>query len=450
MSHTIYPLDVKDQAIEFLNGTETLFLKKMVSGLIRSRENGKREMNFRLNSLIPAIYPTLLILLIALPFTGYSQIKDKIRIGTAISLSGPYAPGAKMTQTTNYDLWVDDVNAKGGIFVKSLNKRLPVELITYDDKSDVDTGVGLLEKLILEDKVDLLLPPWGTAMNFALAPVANKYGYPFIGISISSEKLREMIHTLPYFFVMLNQPREQGARLVEILKEFRIKKVAIIYVADLHGIEFTEYVAPQLGIAGMDIVILKTYPLGTKDLSPLLKTVKAAKVEVLIGFSYPPDTMLITEEAKAIGLNPKVMYLSVGVAHPTYRDKFGAAMVDGVMGPGAWNRKSPYPGVKEYVERYIERYHAEPDWWGGTFAYGACQVMQQAVEIAGTLDREKIRDVIAKEIFPTVLGPVKFDGGFNIQSPGDIGQWQRGTFEVIAPKNKRTAPPLFPKPPWPK
>jgi ABC-type branched-subunit amino acid transport system substrate-binding protein len=219
LSHTIYPLDVKDQAIEFLNGTETLFLKKMVSGLIRSRENGKREMNFRLNSLIPAIYPTLLILLIALPFTGYSQIKDKIRIGTAISLSGPYAPGAKMTQTTNYDLWVDDVNAKGGIFVKSLNKRLPVELI------------------------------------------------PFIGISISSEKLREMIHTLPYFFVMLNQPREQGARLVEILKEFRIKKVAIIYVADLHGIEFTEYVAPQLGIAGMDIVILKTYPLGTKDLS---------------------------------------------------------------------------------------------------------------------------------------------------------------------------------------
>jgi branched-chain amino acid transport system substrate-binding protein len=396
LSHTIYPLDVKDQAIEFLNGTETLFLKKMVSGLIRSRENGKREMNFRLNSLIPAIYPTLLILLIALPFTGYSQIKDKIRIGTAISLSGPYAPGAKMTQTTNYDLWVDDVNAKGGIFVKSLNKRLPVELITYDDKSDVDTGVGLLEKLILEDKVDLLLPPWGTAMNFALAPVANKYGYPFIGISISSEKLREMIHTLPYFFVMLNQPREQGARLVEILKEFRIKKVAIIYVADLH------------------------------------------------------DTMLITEQAKAIGLNPKVMYLSVGVAHPTYRDKFGAAMVDGVMGPGAWNRKSPYPGVKEYVERYIERYHAEPDWWGGTFAYGACQVMQQAVEIAGTLDREKIRDVIAKEIFPTVLGPVKFDGGFNIQSPGDIGQWQRGTFEVIAPKNKRTAPPLFPKPPWPK
>ncbi len=391
----------------------------------------------------------LLVFLIGVPVTSFSQTKDKIRIGTAIGLSGWYAPGAKMTQTTNYDLWVSDVNAKGGIFVKEYGKRLPVELITYDDKSDVGTTVKLVEKLILEDKVDLILAPWGTAANVAVGSIVNKYEYPLIGISCSSEQLRERINTLPYFFVILNQPRDQGRDLVELLKEFGIKKVAMIYVADLHGIEFAGYTAPQLGIAGIDVSILKSYPLGVKDLSPILKQIKAAKVDALVGFSYPPDTMLITEQAKVLQLNPKAVYLSVGVAHPPYKYKFGAETVEGVMGPGAWSKKTPYPGVKEYVERYMKKYNTEPDWWGGIITYAALQVMEQAVEKVG-LDRKKIRDVYATETFPTMMGPVKFVDGFNIQFPGNIGQWQKGNFEVIMPKDKRTAAPEFPKPPWPK
>lgn len=94
-----------------------------------------------------------------LPSTGYSQSKDKIRIGNAISLSGPYAPGAITTQIAPYDMWVKEVNAKGGIFVKEYGKKLPIEIIRYDDKSDIGTSVKLVEKLILDDKVDLLLPP---------------------------------------------------------------------------------------------------------------------------------------------------------------------------------------------------------------------------------------------------------------------------------------------------
>lgn len=391
----------------------------------------------------------LLVFLIGFPLTSFSQTKDKIRIGTAIGLSGWYAPGAKMTQTTNYDLWVEEVNAKGGIFVKEYGKRLPVELITYDDKSDVGTTVKLVEKLILEDKVDLILAPWGTAANVAVGSIANKYEYPLIGISCSSEKLREVINTLPYFVVILNQPRDQGRDLVELLKEFKIQKVGMIYVADLHGIEFAGYTAPQLGIAGIDVSILKSYPLGVKDLSPILKQIKAAKVDALVGFSYPLDTHLITEQAKVLQLNPKVVYLSVGVAHPPYKYKFGAETVEGVMGPGAWSKKTAYPGVKEYVERYMKKYNTEPDWWGGIITYSALQIMEQAVEKVG-LDRKKIRDVIATETFPTMIGPVKFVGGFNVQFPGNIGQWQKGNFEVIMPKDKRTAPPIFPKPPWPK
>jgi len=393
---------------------------------------------------------TLLIALMGLLFASSSLAKDKIRIGCAISLSGPYAPGAKVTQIENYELWVEDVNAKGGIYVKELGKRLPVELLMYDDKSDVGTMIRLVEKLILDDKVDLLIGPWGTAMHFAAIPVVNKHKMPFVALSIDSEKLRELIPKYPYAFVILNQPRDKGNDLIELVKEFGIKRVAIIYVADLHGIEMAGYVAPRLGAEGVDVVVHKSYPLEAKDLSPLLKSIKAQDVEALIGFSYPGDTMLITEQAKVLDLNPKLFYLGVGVAHPAYKSKFGNKVVEGVMGHGAWNAKVRIPGVKEYVERYMKKYNHEPDWWGGIFAYSQCMVLQQAIEKAGTLNHERIRETIAKETFPTLLGNVKFVDGFNVEFPGNIGQWQKGVFEVVMPKDKRTAQPLFPKPPWPK
>ena len=164
--------------------------------------------------------------------------------------------------------------------------------------------------------------------------------------------------------------------------------------------------------------------------------------------SYPDDTFLISAQTKEVGLNPKLFYLGVGVAFPVYRDKFGVEMVEGIMGAGAWNPKVPYPGAKDYFDRHVKRWDKEPDRWASAFAWSSLQILEQAIERVGSLDREKIRDAIASGTFPTVVGPVSFEGGFNIQAPGEIGQWQNGEFEVVADKAKRTAKPIFPKPEW--
>jgi hypothetical protein len=74
---------------------------------------------------------------------------------------------------------------------------------------------------------------------------------------------------------------------------------------------------------------------------------------------------------------------------------------------------------------------------------------QQAVEKAGTLDQRKIRDIMAKERFDTALGQYWYDRRrISKNHPGEIGQWQKGVFEVMDPGKKRTAAPI-PKPPWP-
>jgi branched-chain amino acid transport system substrate-binding protein len=89
------------------------------------------------------------------------------------------------------------------------------------------------------------------------------------------------------------------------------------------------------------------------------------------------------------------------------------------------------------------------DWYGNPNSYSSMQVVEQALERVGSLDRVAIRNLIASETFDTVLGPCKYVNQFNIQSPGEVGQWQKGEFEVVAGKEKRTAEPIYPKPPWP-
>ena len=72
------------------------------------------------------------------------------------------------------------------------------------------------EKLMGSDKVDLVLPPWGSNANFAVAPLANRFGYPFLAPTALSRRLVEM--KLPYFFLMLQQPKPMMDALVDMLK----------------------------------------------------------------------------------------------------------------------------------------------------------------------------------------------------------------------------------------
>ena len=399
-------------------------------------------------------FPALLLLIpvvlfLFCPALNAAPAKDKIVIGQAISLSGPLAGAVQIAGGPIYELWVEEVNKKGGIFVKEYGKKLPVELKRYDDKSDIGTMTNLLEKLILQDKVDFVFPPWGTAWLFAAAPIANKYGYILIGGPGGALELKKL--SLPYFFQVLNFSETQAPALANIYKEVGVKSVAVIFRGDLHGIEYGDAVAPFLKKAGIEVKMKKSYPPEIKDLSPLLKEAKALNVDAFFMADYPDGGMLVTGQAMELGINFKAFLITVLPFSPNlYRDTFGAAAVEGVMGGGAWNAKTS-PGAKELVDKFVARFKVEPDYWGGLFYWSSLQHFQQAIEKAGTLNQKKIRDVMAKEKFNTALGSFWYDKDrYFANHPGEIGQWQKGVFEVIDVGAKRTAKPLYPKPAWPK
>jgi len=369
-----------------------------------------------------------------------------VRIGYTLSATGPYAVGAGITQAPNYTLWQEQVNARGGLAVAGGGRR-PVELVSIDDRSEIETAVRFYEKLASDDKVDLMLPPWGSAMNFAIAPVASKHGYPLIGPTAISGKFKEL--AIPYFYTLLVQPEGQMQAVAALLKDLKaqgkISKVAVAYVSDLFGIELHGATGPAFKAAGLEVVDTKSYSLGVKDLSPLLKGFKAAGADCFVGLTYPPDNILVTGQAKEVDWNPNVFFTGVGTAFPFYRDRFKGA--EGVMGIAGWNPKVKFPGAKEYYDAHVKKHQKEPDRWASAFAYASLQILERCVAEVG-LDRPKIKAMLDATEFQTLAGPIKFTKGENVATPGMVGQWQKGEFELIWPKSGATGQAVTPKPAW--
>ena len=198
---------------------------------------------------------------------------------------------------------------------------------------------------------------------------------------------------------------------------------------------------------GIGIVEDKSYPLGVKDLSPVLRSMKDKNPDAFIGLTYPPDTILASRQSKEIGFNPKFFYGSVGTAFQLYRNVMGPA-AEGVLGMGSWNGKTS-AGAKAYFDAHVARFGAqkEPDRWASGATWAALEILTAAVGKVG-LDRKAIRDYVAGNEHATILGKIRFAGSENVGTPGTVSQWQKGEFEVVWPKGNATAPLVAQKPAW--
>lgn len=376
----------------------------------------------------------------ALP--ALAQSAGAVRVGYTMARTGPWTTGAQVSQEPNYLLWAEQQNAAGGLNVKGTKR--PIELISSDDRSDLETCVRTYEKLMGSDKVDLILPPWGSNANFAVAPLANRFGYPFLAPTALSRRLIEM--KLPYFFLMLQQPKPMMEALVEMLKAGGAKSMAVIYVDDLFGLENYAALKVALQGSGINLVEDKSYPLGVKDLGPVLRSMKDKNPDAFVGLTYPPDTILASRQSKEIGFNPKYFYASVGTAFQLYRNVMQAS-AEGVLGMGSWNGKTS-PAAKAYFDAHVKKFGAakEPDRWASGATWSALEILTAAVAKVG-LDRKAIRDYVAGNEHSTAIGKVRFVGSENVGMPGTVSQWQKGEFEVVWPKSNATST-LAPKPAW--
>lgn len=386
----------------------------------------------------------------ALPAIAQDAAPTTIRIGWSLAKTGPNAGGVDTTVRPNYEMWVKEVNAAGGLFLTAYNKRVPITVIEYDDRSSSEEAVRAIERLITQDKVDLVLPPWGTAYNLAVAPTLARHGYPQITHTTVTDKIPELAKRWPSVFFMQGKSEAYGDALVEYLaaarKDGKIgDRIAMINIADGFGVELANSLRNKAPQAGFKLVYDKSYPIGTQDLSSVISEAKATRPDAFVAFSYPPDTVLVTEQSRVLGFNPTVFYAGVGVNFPFYRAKFGEA-AEGILSVGGVSGDDPR--IKDYFKRHRDATGKLPDHYGSLTTYASLQVLQQAVERVGKIDRAAITREIGSGTFDTILGSVKFEN----QIYGKIflvGQWQDGVFQGVGPADKPGVKTAFrPKPAW--
>lgn len=387
----------------------------------------------------------------ATPTVVATQPTKTLRIGCAVSLSGVFAAGAQETIVNCYKLWQKDVNDAGGIQLS--DGRYMVEIIWADDQSNPEECIRQVQRLITQEKVDLLIPPYSTGINHAVAPIFHQNGYP--QPAVATWVTEEDAKRFPYFVSFLGRPEqyaEQG--IVELLKylngQGKIgKRVAMPYVDAEFALDFVKPLRPALQAAGFEIVYDQGYPMEISDMQSIITEIMRLNPDAVVAISYPNDSMLYVPPMKVLGYNPPVFFAANGPNYFFFLGTYGED-AEGVMGLGGIDVRNKQ--IVDFYNRYKEMHGTEADRWGGHVYYTVGQVIQQALERVGKVDRKAIGDEILNGTFDTIMGPVKLTGNAFLGN-WLIGQWQRqpdGKLEYVAimPRDRAGAEPLVPKPKW--
>ncbi len=366
----------------------------------------------------------------ALTYAGAASA-DTIKIGASAPKSGPLAGGAAMTHWPNVHMWVNEVNERGGLQVG--DQQMQIELIEYDDQTSAETAIQNIQRLATQDEVDFIVTPYSTGINVATAPMIAQYGYPHITTSAATDGVAEFAARWPNSFWMLGTATQLAEGAVQTLVKLRDNgdigdTVALVHVADAFGLELVNAAKGELEEAGFEIVYEASYPLGTQDVAPIISGAAAANPDSFVAFSYPGDTFALTEQAQIQGLDVGAFYTGVGTAFPPYVGRFGAA-AEGVLGIGGINVEDP--NIADYIERHNAAAGAGPDFWASATTYAGLQVLEQAIEAAGTLDRAAVIEAIKDGTFETVIGEIKFENNVN-PNVYTTGQWRDGVFVAVA------------------
>ena len=377
-----------------------------------------------------------------------AQDRTSVKIGYAISKTGPNSGGAGITTLPNYVLWVKEVNDAGGLELPD-GSRLPIEVVEYDDRSSAEEVVRAIERLATQDKVDFILPPWGTGFNLAVAPLFDRFGYPQLAVSAVTDKAPEFVKRWKKSYWLLGGGHDYTSALAGLLTKAADagtinKKVAMISVADGFGIDLVTAARPSFKDAGFEIVYDVTYPAGTTDLTPMINEAAGSGADIFVAFSYPPETFAITQQSQVAKFNPKVLYLGVGTGFPAYGANNGEN-AEGIMSLGGIDPKNEENAA--YRKRHEEVIGKAPDLWGSVVTYNSLQMLQEAIKRRG-LDKEAVAEELSTGTFNTVLGEVKLEDN-QLRKLWFGGQWQNGQFVAVAPVDREgAAPAILPKPAW--
>jgi branched-chain amino acid transport system substrate-binding protein len=395
-----------------------------------------------------------LVTLVAAPLaTPVRAADDTITFGAAVSLTGSLAKEGHLTQE-GYDFWKDYINSHGGLKVGS--KTYKVDIKYYDDESSPQTAARLVEKLVDQDKVSFILGPYGSGSTFSAAAVAERKKVPMVEGNGAAEKIFNQGYR--YTFGVLSPAKRYLEGIIEMAKAQHpaAKTVAVTASNDLFSVEVAQGVSDFAKAHGVEVVYFAKYPENSTDVSAVVSAVKAAHPDIILNAGHTNDALLVHKGLKEQNVQAMVYGYSVGPDTPDFRQALGRD-ANYVFGAAQWSDAVKYKGqagfestAPQYAADFEKKYNHKPDYHNAE-STAACLAFQYAIQKAGSLDTEKVRDQLAKLDVTTFFGILKFDNrGLNVFKPMVVNQIQNGNLVTVWPSGLAQARVMWPTPVWAK
>jgi len=372
---------------------------------------------------------------------------QKIKFGISISLSGRYSIQGKES-FEGLTLWVTDVNESGGIFVGEYGKKFPVDLIYYDDESSAENCKEIIEKLILEHKVNILVGPYSSGLTLAAAPIAEKYKKIVWNHGGSSDEIFKQ--EFKYLVSAITPASEYFSGIIDMIRKIdsEAKKIAIVRAEDSG---FSENVATGAKLhgekSGFNVTEFK-YLSGTKDFFSLLTQIKENSPDIILGVGRADDDLLLAKQI----VNNRVNARAIGLVVASIKE-FGETLgknADGFLGPSQWEEGIKIepdlgPSATEFVNNFRKAYNKKPDYTAAQ-SYNIGLIIQKCIEDAGTLDDSVLRERANELDFKTFYGHFKTDPitGAQVGHKTVIVQWIHGDKIIVYPEDISQSKPAYP------
>ncbi|MBM4294485.1 MAG: branched-chain amino acid ABC transporter substrate-binding protein [Deltaproteobacteria bacterium] len=359
-------------------------------------------------------------------------------IGFTISQTGKFNVEA-MRQVNGFTLWVEQVNAAGGVkladgtVVKFASK-------SYDDESKEERVQELYPVLINEDKADFLISPYSSGLADVAAAIAHKHRKLMITAGAASDVTYKKGYTLIYQTYSPASRYLTGALDLLGRLDPKARKVAILHEKDLFSTEVVNALQVYAESKGYQIILLEGYDSGLRDFAPLIAKIPPG-VEAVMGGGHFADSQALARQVYEKNVKAKMVALLVAPPEPRFSDLGEAAV--GVIGPSQWEPLAKYspeaaqaaglewygPSIRDFVRAYKAKYKKEPSYHSAG-GYVAGLLLQKAIQTAGSTDTAKIQAALDKMDLLTFYGRVKFDQdpkshGLQIGHEMIYTQWQK-------------------------
>lgn len=397
-----------------------------------------------------ALLLALVLVVVAIAPAGGAP-RDTITFGAAVSLTGSLANEGKLTKE-GYDFWMRYVNAHGGLHVGGRSYDVAIEYA--DDESSPPTTARLLEKMVRDGRVSFFLGPYGSSATFAAATVAEREKVPLVSSAGAAERIYNQGYR--YTVGVLSPAHKYLTGIIEfaVRRKPRPRTVAISAAGDPFSLEVQQGAVQSANDHGIRVVYNEHYADDPAAIAAAAAAIKAANPEMILNAGHLQDALQMHRALKDQRVSALIYGYSVGPDTPEFRGTLGPDAA-AVLGSAQWSsavtyHAAPgfYPSARAYAAAFKREIGHDPDYHNAE-ASAAGLAFQYALQRAGSVDRDGVRDALAKLDVVTFFGLLKFDGrGVNVFKPMVVNQIQGGRLVTVYPYRLADASPIYPAPAW--